>query len=206
MTPSEQKAIRIDLQIIADMIEPDTRLLDVGCGNGDLLDYLVHFKQVDGRGIEISTEGVRSCVNAGLSVIQGDADTDLETYPDQAFDYVVLSQTLQTVTAPRVVLENMLRIGRRAIVSFPNFAYWRLRLYLALTGRMPVSKSLPYQWHNTPNIHLCSIKDFLATCDELGFVVERSVALNKEGHVRRIRSSPFLSNLLGVQAVFMLKK
>ncbi|MEL0108009.1 MAG: methionine biosynthesis protein MetW [Rhodospirillaceae bacterium] len=206
MTPSEQKAIRIDLQIIADMIEPDTRLLDVGCGNGDLLDYLVHFKQVDGRGIEISTEGVRSCVNAGLSVIQGDADTDLETYPDQAFDYVVLSQTLQTVTAPRVVLENMLRIGRRAIVSFPNFAYWRLRLYLALTGRMPVSKSLPYQWHNTPNIHLCTIKDFLATCDELGFVVERSVALNKEGHVRRIRSSPFLSNLLGVQAVFMLKK
>lgn len=160
MTPSEQKAIRIDLQIIADMIEPDTRLLDVGCGNGDLLDYLVHFKQVDGRGIEISTEGVRSCVNAGLSVIQGDADTDLETYPDQAFDYVVLSQTLQTVTAPRVVLENMLRIGRRAIVSFPNFAYWRLRLYLALTGRMPVSKSLPYQWHNTPNIHLCTIKDF----------------------------------------------
>jgi methionine biosynthesis protein MetW len=113
MTPSEQKAIRIDLQIIADMIEPDTRLLDVGCGNGDLLDYLVHFKQVDGRGIEISTEGVRSCVNAGLSVIQGDADTDLETYPDQAFDYVVLSQTLQTVTAPRVVLENMLRIARR---------------------------------------------------------------------------------------------
>ena len=206
MTPSEQKAIRIDLQIIADMIEPGTRLLDVGCGNGMLLDYLVHFKQVDGRGIELSTEGVRSCVSAGLSVIQGDADTDLEAYPDQAFDYVVLSQTLQAVTAPRVVLENMLRIGRRAIVSFPNFAYWRLRLHLALHGRMPVSNSLPYQWYDTPNIHLCTIKDFLASCDELGVTVERSVALNREGHVRRIRSSPFLANLFGVQAVFLLKK
>ena len=209
MTPAEQtqqKAIRIDLQIIADMIEPGTRLLDVGCGNGDLLDYLVHFKQVDGRGIELSTEGVRSCVNAGLSVIHGDADTDLGSYPDQAFDYVVLSQTLQTVTAPRVVLENMLRIGQRAIVSFPNFAYWRLRFHLALHGRMPVSKSLPYQWFDTPNIHLCTIKDFLATCDELGVTVERSVALNKEGRVRRIRSSPFLANAFGVQAVFLLKK
>jgi len=209
MTPIEQtnrKSIRVDLQIIADMIEPDTRLLDVGCGNGDLLDYLVHFKQVDGRGIELSTEGVRSCVNAGLSVIQGDADTDLGSYPDQAFDYVVLSQTLQTVTAPRVVLENMLRIGRRAIVSFPNFAYWRLRLHLALHGQMPVSNSLPHHWYDTPNIHLCTIKDFLETCNELGFTVEHSVALNKEGRIRRIRSSAFFANLFGVQAVFLLKK
>ena len=208
MTPVEQtnrKSIRVDLQIIADMIEPGTRLLDVGCGNGDLLDYLVHSKQVDGRGIELSTEGVRSCVNSGLSVIQGDADTDLGSYPDQAFDYVVLSQTLQTVTAPRVVLENMLRIGRRAIVSFPNFAYWRLRFHLALHGQMPVSKSLPYHWFDTPNIHLCTIKDFLETCDELGVTVERSVALNKEGCVRRIRSGPFLANLFGVQAVFVLR-
>ena len=206
MTPSEQKAIRIDLQIIADMIEPGTRLLDVGCGNGMLLDYLVHFKQVDGRGIELSTEGVQSCVSAGLSVIQGDADTDLASYPDQAFDYVVLSQTLQAVTAPRVVLENMLRIGKRAIVSFPNFAYWRLRLHLALHGQMPVSKSLPYHWYDTPNIHLCTIKDFLESCKELGVTVERSVALNREGRVRRIRSSPFLANLFGVEAVFLLKK
>ncbi|MEQ8196297.1 MAG: methionine biosynthesis protein MetW [Rhodospirillales bacterium] len=204
--PPQQKAIRVDLQIIADMIEPDTRLLDVGCGNGVLLDYLVHFKQVDGRGIELSTAGVQSCVSAGLSVIQGDADTDLEAYPDAAFDYVVLSQTLQTVTSPRIVLEHMLRIGKRAIVSFPNFAYWRLRLHLALHGQMPVSDSLPYHWYDTPNIHLCTIRDFLDLCHELGVTVERSIALNREGNVRRIRSSPFLANLLGVQAVFMLKK
>jgi methionine biosynthesis protein MetW len=203
--PSLQKAIRIDLQIIADMIEPNTRLLDVGCGNGVLLDYLVHFKQVDGRGIELSTEGVQACVSAGLSVIQGDADTDLEAYPDGAFDYVVLSQTLQTVTSPRIVLEHMLRIGKRAIVSFPNFAYWRLRLHLALHGQMPVSDSLPYHWYDTPNIHLCTIKDFLDLCGELGVTVERSVALDREGQVRRVRSNLFLANLLGVQAVFVLK-
>ncbi|MEX2451222.1 MAG: methionine biosynthesis protein MetW [Rhodospirillales bacterium] len=204
--PSLQKAIRVDLQIIADMIEPDTRLLDVGCGNGVLLDYLVHFKQVDGRGIELSTEGVQACVSAGLSVIQGDADTDLEAYPDGAFDYVVLSQTLQTVTSPRIVLEHMLRIGKRAIVSFPNFAYWRLRLHLALHGQMPVSDSLPYHWYDTPNIHLCTIKDFIDLCGELGVTVERSVALDREGQVRRVRSNLFLANLLGVQAVFVLKK
>ncbi len=206
MTPAEQNAIRIDLQIIADMIEPGTRLLDVGCGNGMLLDYLVHTKQVDGRGIELSSDGVRACVSAGLSVIQGDADTDLASYPDQAFDYVVLSQTLQTVTAPRIVLENMLRIGQRAIVSFPNFAYWRLRLHLAIHGQMPVSNSLPYHWYDTPNIHLCTIKDFLESCEELGVTVERSSALNREGQVRRIQSNAFLANLFGVQAVFLLKK
>ena len=206
MTPAEQNAIRIDLQIIADMIEPGTRLLDVGCGNGMLLDYLVHSKQVDGRGIELSSDGVRACVSAGLSVIQGDADTDLTSYPNQAFDYVVLSQTLQTVTAPRIVLENMLRIGQRAIVSFPNFAYWRLRLHLAIHGQMPVSNSLPYHWYDTPNIHLCTIKDFLESCEELGVTVERSIALNREGQVRRIQSNAFLANLFGVQAVFLLKK
>jgi methionine biosynthesis protein MetW len=153
----------------------------------------------------LSTEGVQACVSAGLSVIQGDADTDLEAYPDGAFDYVVLSQTLQTVTSPRIVLEHMLRIGKRAIVSFPNFAYWRLRLHLALHGQMPVSDSLPYHWYDTPNIHLCTIKDFLDLCSELGVTVERSVALDREGQVRRVRSNLFLANLLGVQAVFVLK-
>ena len=122
--------IRVDLQLIADMVQPGGRALDVGCGDGALLDYLVHFKQVDGRGIELSREGVNECVTKGLAVIQGDADTDLADYPDDAFDYVILSQTLQATRAPRVVLEHMLRIGRHGIVSFPNFGHWKIRLQI----------------------------------------------------------------------------
>ena len=206
MADTPATAIRIDLQIIADMIEPGSRVLDVGCGDGTLLDFLTRFKQVDGRGIEIGTAGVNSCVSAGLSVIQGDADTDLEDYPDGAFDYVVLSQTLQATRAPRVVLENLSRIGRRAIVSFPNFGHWRVRGYLALRGRMPVNETLPETWHDTPNIHFCTIKDFVVLCEEMGVSVERSIALDRKGRVRRIGSHVFLSNLLGEHAVFVLAR
>ncbi len=200
------KSIRVDLQIIADMIAPGTRVLDVGCGDGVLLDYLLNFKQVDGRGIELSADGVNACVSAGLSVVQGDADTDLKDYPDQAFDYVVLSQTLQAMHAPREVLEQLLRIGRKAVISFPNFAHWRLRWYLTARGRMPVSETLPYEWFETPNIHFCTIKDFSVLCRELGITVERSIALNPNGTPRRIGLSPFTANLLGEQAVFLLSK
>jgi len=206
MNETQRKAIRVDLQLIADMIESGARVLDVGCGDGTLLDYLVRFKQVDGRGIELSTEGVNACVSAGLSVIQGDAETDLKDYPDQAFDYVVLSQTLQAMAAPRVVLEELLRIGRRAIVSFPNFAYWRLRWYLVWRGRMPVNQSLPYQWHDTPNIHFCTIKDFVILCEEMGISIERSISLDNNGTRRRVRSAIFLANLFGEQAVFLLRR
>jgi len=206
MTESRRKAIRVDLQFIADMIEPNSRVLDVGCGDGTLLDYLVQFKQVDGRGIELSSEGVNACVSAGLPVIQGDADTDLATYPDGAFDYVVLSQTLQAMVAPRTVVENMVRIGRRAVVSFPNFGYWRVRGYLMFHGRMPMSNTLPYEWYETPNIHLCTIKDFIAMCREIGVTIERSISLNRTGGVRRINSGPLMANLFGVQAVFLLRR
>ena len=203
---SQRKSIRVDLQIIADMIETGTRVLDVGCSSGALLDYLVHFKQVDGRGIELSTEGVNTCVSNGLSVIQGDANIDLKDYPDQAFDYVVLSQTLQAMNNPRAVVEQMLRIGRHAIVSFPNFAHWRVRYHLGLKGRMPVSETLPYQWYETPNIHFCTIRDFTVLCKEMGISVERSVSLDNNGSaVRRVDMTPFLSNLFGEQAVFLLK-
>jgi methionine biosynthesis protein MetW len=206
MTESQRKAIRVDLQIIADMVDANSRVLDVGCGDGTLLDYLVNFKQVDGRGIELSSEGVNACVSAGLSVIQGDADTDLSTYPDAAFDYVILSQTLQAMMAPRTVVENLVRIGRHAIVSFPNFGHWRVRGYLGLHGRMPKSNTLPYEWYETPNIHLCTIKDFIEMSARLGVTIERSLSLNAHGRLRRINSGPLTANLFGVQAVFMLRR
>jgi methionine biosynthesis protein MetW len=202
----DRKSIRVDLQLIADMIEPSSRVLDVGCGDGAFLDYLVHFRHVDGRGIELSTEGVKESISAGLSVIQGDADTDLKDYPDDAFDYVVLSQTLQAMVQPKVVLSHLLRISRRAIVSFPNFAHWRARLSLGVFGRMPVSTTLPHEWYETPNIHLCTIKDFVALCSELNIAIEAQKILNVEGRVRHFSAGMFSANLLGEQAVFLLRK
>lgn len=206
MSPGEaarRKDIRVDLQLIADMIDPNSRVLDVGCGEGELLEYLATFKEVDGRGIELSTEGVNACVAHGLSVIQGDADTDLAAYPDGAFDYVVLSQTLQAMHNPKWVLEHMLRIGKHAVVSFPNFAHWKARVHLAIRGRMPVSDQLPHKWYDTPNIHLCTIKDFYNLCRESHIEVERAIALDSAGLQRRAGA---FSNLLGEQAVFLLRK
>jgi len=206
MTPANPKAIRVDLQLIADMIAPGSRVLDIGCGNGVLLEYLGHEKQVDGRGIEISTQGVQACVSAGLSVVQGDVETDLKNYPDSAFDYVILSQTLQAMMNPKAMLEQMTRIGKHVIVSLPNFAYWRLRLYIMFKGRMPVSENLPYQWYDTPNIHFCTVRDFVKLADDMGLTIERSLFLDDEGASRTIGSSIAMANWFGEQAVFMLKK
>jgi methionine biosynthesis protein MetW len=197
-------AIRVDLQAIAEMIEPGSRVLDVGCGDGELLDFLAREKQVDGRGIELEQPAVRACLDRGLSVIQGNADTDLEEYPDAAFDYVVLSATLQAMLRPRETLVQMLRIGRRSIVSFPNFGYWKVRLDLLLNGRMPVTPALPHQWYDTPNIHLCTTRDFVALCDELGFVIERGLSIDAAGHARAVSGPGLPANLFGRLAVFLL--
>jgi methionine biosynthesis protein MetW len=196
--------LRRDLRLIAEMIEPGARVLDIGCGDGALLAFLVRRKSVDGRGMELSQSGVNACVGHGLSVIQGDADRDLEAYPTGAFDVVVLSQTLQATRQPRKVLETLVRIGRRAIVSFPNFGFWRIRLHLLLRGRMPVSHLLAYPWYETPNIHLCTIRDFVALCDEIGVRVERSVTLDRHGQPYSLEPRGSLANLLAEQGIFVL--
>ena len=198
--------IRVDLQIIADMVAPDTRALDIGCGDGALLAYLVNYKRVDARGMELSQTGVNACVASGLSVIQGDADTDLRDYPDNAFDYVILGQTLQATREPREVLRQMLRVGKRAIVSFPNFAHWQVRLRMVFGGRMPETPSLPYKWYDTPNIHLCSIRDFVELAGDVGARVEQAIVLDGAGK-RLPFSLPWIVwNLLGAQAVFLLSR
>jgi methionine biosynthesis protein MetW len=197
--------IRIDLQLVADMIAARSRVLDVGCGDGALLDYLVHMKEVDGRGVELSQAGVNACVSQGLSVVQGNADTDLDDYPSDAFDYVVLSQTLQATRKPHHVLAQLARIGRHAIVTFPNFGHWRVRWHLLARGRMPVTESLPAHWYDTPNIHLCTILDFLDLAPRLGIVVERSLTISCGGRASAI-GSPALANLFGAQGLFLLRR
>jgi methionine biosynthesis protein MetW len=197
---------RVDLEMVADMVAPGARVLDVGCGDGELLHILSERRGVDGRGIEISREGVNECVAKGLAVIQGDADTDLVDYPDDTFDYVILSQTLQATRQPRYVLEQMLRIGQCAIVSFPNFGHWRIRLQVLLRGRMPQTDNLPYAWWESPNIHFCTIKDFRELCEVVGARMEKAVALNAWGKPLRLNAPWWFWNLFGEQAVFRLTR
>ena len=205
VAPLSPGRIRVDLQLIADMVAPKSRVLDVGCGDGALLDYLGQFKQVDGRGVELSQAGVNACVAHGLSVVQGDADTDLAQYPEDAFDYVILSQTLQATRDPEKVVRNLVRIGRKAIVSFPNFGHWRIRWSLLWTGRMPETETIPARWYNTPNIHFCTILDFVDLCAELDIDIERSLSINPQGHANSLRSH-HLANYFGEQGMFLLRK
>jgi methionine biosynthesis protein MetW len=197
---------RIDFQVIADLVAPGSRVLDIGSGDGALLELLQSRRQVDGRGIELSQQGVNECVARGLSVIQGDADHDLVYYPDESFDYVILSQTIQATHNPKLVLKELLRIGRHAIVSFPNFGHWRVRLALLFGGRMPVTSDLPYSWYDTPNIHFCTLQDFVALTDELGATIEKAEALNANGQKIAVSLPWSMWNLFGQQAVFLLRR
>ncbi len=199
-------SLRPDLRAIADMIVPSSSLLDVGCGEGDLLSFLQQEKKVTGRGIELSQSGVNRCIARGLSVIQGDADIDLSYYPDNAYDYIVLSQTLQTLKQPKEVLEHMVRIARHAVLSVPNFGHWRNRLYLACRGRMPVTSSLSYQWYDTPNIHFCTIIDFIRLCESLNLKIEKSVYVTESGTSSSVRGNIKFANLFGQNGIFMVTR
>lgn len=199
-------AIRADHRLVSEMVTEGARVLDVGCGDGVLLHHLAETKGVDARGIEISREGVAACVTKGLAVIQGDADTDLFDYPDDCFDFVILSQTLQATRQPRVALEQMLRIGRNAIVSFPNFGHWRIRAHLLFQGRMPVTENLPDTWYNTPNIHFCTIRDFVALSEELNAKIVRAHALDAAGKPMAVEMPWWFWNLMGEQGVFWLAR
>jgi methionine biosynthesis protein MetW len=193
--------LRPDLAVIAANVAPGSRVLDVGCGDGALMAALRDARQVDARGLEIDAGNVASCVARGLSVMQGDADTDLGDYPDGAFDYAILSQTLQTTKRPDIVLEELLRIGRKAFVSFPNFAHWRVRLSLLWGGRMPVTRLLPVAWYATENIHHVTIADFRALVAERGVKVEQAWFLSGDASI-----SAAAANLRAEHAVFLLSR
>lgn len=198
--------IREDFNEILRLVRPGARVLDVGCGEGALLELLTRQKQVDGRGLEIGAEKVAACMARGLSVVQGDADQDLDHFPDKTFDYAILSQTLQATRNPRHVLDELLRIADRAIVSFPNFGHWRVRWSLLSRGRMPETKALPQPWWATPNIHLCTLADFLALTRDLEVRIDASAAFAGQGAARAIDPASALENWRAETCLFLLSR
>ena len=205
MSPAEA-ARREDFRAILGLVRPGARVLDIGCGEGALLELLTRDRQVDGRGLEISPDNVALCLARGLAVAQGDADHDLDDYPSRAFDYAILSQTLQTVRQPRHLLAELLRIAERAIVSFPNFGHWRVRWSLMVGGRMPMTGALPVAWYETENIHLCTLRDFTQLCGELDLKIEACAALAEGQPARAIDPMRPIENWRAEQALFMLSR
>ncbi len=198
--------IRADYSVILDMVAPGSRVLDVGCGDGALLQLLARERAAKGRGVELSQTGVNACVAKGLSVVQGDADRDLAAYPDNAFDYVILSKTIQAVRRPGDVLKELLRVGERGIVSLPNFGHWRMRLSLVSRGRMPVTTALPAAWHETENVHLCTVRDFAELAGALGLRVERAVPITNGEPGAPFARTLWRANWFAEEAVFLLNR
>jgi len=194
-----------EFKVITELIEENSRVLDVGCGNGDLMKFLSENKTVDIRGLEISKKSVQNCLSKGLTVIEGNAENDLSQFPDNSFDYVVLSQTLQAFLNTEKVINELLRIGKKAIVTIPNFGHWKMRIQLLIKGTMPVTKVLPNEWHNTPNLHMCSIKDFFNFCEKRNIKIFKTLALNKEKTSSIEISNLGIKNFISELGIFLIE-
>ena len=194
-----------EFKIISDLIEKNTRVLDVGCGDGILMEYLKYNKEIDIRGIEISKDNVQKCLSKGLTVIEGDAEKDLLQFPDSSFDFVILSQTLQAFLNPEIVIKELLRVGKKAIVTIPNFGFWKVRLHLLVKGTMPITKNLPDEWYNTPNLHVCTIKDFYNFCENRKIKLDKSLALHNEKISSINRLNLNTKNLSAELGIFLIE-
>ena len=195
-----------EFKVIADIIEKDKRVLDVGCGDGTLMRFLKDNKNIDCRGMEISKNKVQKCIEKGLTVIEGNAESDLIQFPNKSFDYAILSQTLQAFLNPELVINELLRVGKKAIVTIPNFGYWKVRLHLLIKGTMPITKTLPDEWHNTSNLHMCSIKDFVYFSKNRDFKISKSLALNNE-NISFIKDSNLgYKNLIADLGIFLIER
>ena len=198
--------MKLEFKIIADLLEENTRVLDVGCDDGTLMEFLKKNKNVDIRGIEISKKKVQVCISKGLTVLEGNAEFDLKQFPENSFDYVVLGQTLQAFVNPEIVIKELLRVGKKAIVTIPNFGHWRVRLNLLIKGTMPITNSLPNNWYDTPNIHMCTIKDFFKFSEIINFKIYKSLALINKKVSNINGSNLFFKNLFGELGIFLIEK
>ena len=198
--------MKLEFKIIANLIKKNTRVLDVGCGDGTLMEFLKDNNKIDIRGIEISKSNVQKCIGKGLTVIEGDAEKDLSQFPDGSFDFVILSQTLQAFLNPEKVISELLRVGKKAIVTIPNFGYWKVRLHLLTKGTMPITRTLPDEWYNTPNLHMCSIKDFFNFCGNRKINLYKSIALQNLKSSEITNSNLEFKNLTAVLGIFLIEK
>ena len=198
--------MKTEYKIIADIIDNNSSILDVGCDDGTLMEFLKANKSTNIRGIEISKKKVQTCIAKGLTVIEGNAEFDLKQFPNDSFDYVVLGQTLQAFVNPELVINELLRVGKKAIITIPNFGHWRVRLNLLIKGTMPITNSLPHNWYNTPNIHMCTIKDFVKFSEKIGFKIFKSLALKNKKISNINDSNLFIKNLFGEIGIFLIEK